>query len=365
MRTALFLVSFFIASLGMGAMWALVLPDPTLIEIEVIDQSDPALTDRITHLQLLVRNVGDWDLAPVFFVPGGALMNWIVWDQQDGAPIIPAGNEETIVITTPPYTGIPFGADFRVLAFDGDGRRLGGTQLVPFDVDATRPSALNPAFQYWQPQMFTRDPMPYGWVPLDRTLRESSWQIVGEDGNLTMRLWPDSDRRMNSTLVVRQAIDFPMHLRIDTDPSMLRVDGDRAVAAILIEDVYAERRIDVQLLPPGQRPLPIESGIDDAGEWLRIQTNASTIDLDVPDLFDQMGWAWPAKRTLERTETVGPGNIGFGAAATLAGAQRLEIMRPIELELLLVSKPPHPMEMLQVSFSNVGGPALDPSPSRF
>ncbi len=374
---------------GAGAA-AILFQPPQVLDVTVLGAADPTASDRITEISVEVSNPGPLDVVPIFSVPGGALRNWYRWYAVEGPDRLGAGETARFVIVQEPYTGVPVTEAVQVIVGDlNEPRVRGASDVVRPVLERPPPAVLNPAFVSWEHSMFFGSPLPYAWVPWLELYGDDTAFVDGADGRLHLHLDLDTSRQAAddgalrfpfgleanrtsgydwSLLSLRQRIDFPSTLRIEFD------DGDRGTfsggarteVGVLLEDVHGGTQLMILFADPAtdaDQQARLNLTFEDYVAHRILVTNR-TVELDLVALWEELGWHVPAKRAVPSLLPYGPGDVGMGAASVETAAERMEVVRPVELKVFVASYPPHERESLDATFTFVGGPAWDPAPSR-
>jgi len=372
-RPALLLV---LLSLAGGALAAALAMSAGAQEVglSVLAVGDPSWSARVTSLQVRVDNPGPLPVSPVFTTPANALLNPFSWNAS-GPGTVPPGGNATFDLTTPPWTGIPEGVGFRVVVTDAHGRAVRGeSDLARADPPGDRPSALNPGFASWIPSMIAPYSLPYGWVPEIVLHGSDRFAIDGRDGAAHLSLDLDINRTKAeggpedwSMVALRQRIDFPRTFRVELGNGT-RSDhavGPRTIVGVSLEDVYGKTQVLILFSERPTAPDQPSEALLRFGDFAsrRVLVTNRTIEVDMVKLYEDAGWKVPDRQHAVREATVGPEDVGLGAGAMPGAYEQLSLQRPLELRVLVASFPPHERERVEATFSYVGGPALDPSPS--
>lgn len=354
-----------------GTAW---MGDLQPLEVRVVSMADPMLTDRITELVVEVHNPGPETAWPNFAVPANSLKNWYPWSIEEGPTPLQPGETGVYRLTSPPYTGVAIEEGFRVLVNDlHHGNIRGSSAVMRPVVTWDLPAVLNPTFQAWEPSMFHATPLPYGWVHWYERHGGDRGSIEGKDGEITLRLEPDRSRTTGdewSLVSVRQRIDFPTTLRVELVDATRGAfsAGARTQAGVLLEDVYGGTQVVILFAghaTDADQEAVHDLVLDDGNmRSYRVLVTNRSIEIDLVKLYRDHGWHLPARQELPRLVPHGPGDVGMGHASVLAGLQRAEVARPMELKVFVASYVPHELDAVEATFAFVGGPAYEPAASR-
>ncbi len=354
-----------------GLSYAAMQPAPTPLSVEVVGQADPGRTGMVTELQVELTNPGDEPVRPKFSVPSNRLKNWYTWTINAGPETLPAGGTAVYDLHQPPYTGIPRGESFQVVASDIESPTIRGTSPLTLAAPPSpEPAVVNPGFRSWIPAMIAPYDLPFGWIPVAELHGDDQMTIQGTDGSLNLSLELDTTRTERtgsaedwSMVALRQRIEFPDQLRVtvhDGDRSSFS-GGPQVLVGVLLEDPHRPHQLMVLFTehPTDEDQAAVRTLQLGETTSVRYLVTNRTQTIDLPAVWRDQGWALPTPREVDERFPSPAGQVGMGALAVEAAYDRFEVMRPIELKVLLASFPPHQQAELEARFSFVGGPAYD------
>jgi hypothetical protein len=343
-------------------------PNPDLV-LDLAGMADPMDTHRVTDLAVDVTNRGDDPLAPRFTVAGAALKNRMTWAIQDGPATLDPGESDRYHVTQPPYTGVPEGEPFRVLANDvRESQRRARTPVRTADVPGPRPAVANPGFQAWAESMVADHPLPYGWVPTKEMHGSDDVRVDGSAGRVDLALEPDVDREPTdapdawSMVGVRQRVDFPRTLEVAFEGGNRSAfaGGPSVMVGVVLEDGYARNQLVVLFTRQATDPDQADRRFleSDGYESERVLVTGREATVNVTELWRENGWRIPGLQWVDPQRPHGPANAGFGGTGVGASPTTGQFVRAVELKVVLASYPPHESPHLEASFGFVGGPVL-------
>lgn len=356
---------------GAGLTYLALQPSPTPPEVRVTDMADPWQTGTVTEMEVELTNPGEEPIRPKFAVPNNRLKNWYTWTIETGPETLPPGQTATYLLHQPPWTGIPRDQGFRVVVSGIDTpERRGISPLTQADPSTPSPGVVNPGFRAWVPSMIAPYELPFGWIPVSELHRGDEATIQGTDGRLELAMDLDLSRTQRtggaedwSMVGLRQRIDFPAHLKVSFERGdrSAFAGGPGVLVGVLLEDPYKPHQLmvlftDHRTDEDQEAVRTLQIGETTSVRYL-VTNRTRTVDL--PHVWQDQGWELPTPREVDARFPSPASQVGMGAPAVEAAYDRFEVMRPIELKVLIASFPPHQQSHLETSFSFVGGPALD------
>ena len=253
---------------------------PVEVEVHVVGGLDSSRMGRVDTLVLEVRNSGDRELRPVFFVMDGSPGSYKAWRVVEGPEALAPHSSARYVIKAPyPLNAIPSGRTFIVIVLDlNDESFEARSRLCRLHLPFT--SIRNPSLSHWVYDVKSACRTPYAWSFV--SCREGGEVAVVEEANGSARLAvANMSRRRGDWLMAGlwQTVEAPGVLRVRVKPMFSTPVTHRPPRVVAVEVGYG------QWTWTGHRRISNYTVIPYRGLWI-----AFTDEVDEPVLLNGCLW---------------------------------------------------------------------------